>query len=565
MIRIRMMSISSLLAAVAMGAAACGDSPTGPVEEDPVDRAQEISELVTSASKFQEAQQWPARADSVSDMTAGTDTITDGNEVTTTEWIEETVHYSASANPDEFMMFNPLASVLWPGNLVQGNSIAGGVPNSIPIQDRAPGNIVLAIVSGDAAGSANSFSRTINNFRSSDVIQAMNEILAGYEGGTPARYSYSFEQAHSASQLYFDLGFGYAGPAVEIEGSFSFTKDNAESRMAVRLTQQFYTMVFDDPEGPSGVFGPGVTSQTLSPYTGDGNPITYISSVTYGRVYVLLYESEASIQELESALRFAYAGASGSAETAFNEVMSKTSVSIVQIGGDPQAGLETGAGQTAPDLEKIRSFLTEGANFSADNPGEPISYTIKYLRDASLVRMNNTMEYSVVQRTPISSSTEFTSSRFNLLFKDVLVVSTEDPFGADPGIRVRVYTIDGTSGARQDLWASATPNDDVAWGLEWDAPAGSDQALPPDAWTVPEFELPDDPNLSLYVEFHGAEFDPWPTGWQWDIVYRRYVYDPTQYRWRVAEGEWDHAYTSPPEATLKLSWELKRNGSMVTN
>ena len=62
-----------------------------------------------------------------------------------TDWKCDTIRYSASKNPNDFVMYNPTASVLWPGNLVQGNSLSSGIPTSIPVTKRQSGNISLAL------------------------------------------------------------------------------------------------------------------------------------------------------------------------------------------------------------------------------------------------------------------------------------------------------------------------------------------------------------------------------------------------------------------------------------
>ena len=97
-----------------------------------------------------------------------------------TTWNCVTKRYSASQNPDDFVMFNPLASVLWPGNLVQGASLASGIPTSIPVTKRQPGNIWLAIVTSGSSGAK--MYRTVEKMQPSYVNQAMNDILSEFGG-----------------------------------------------------------------------------------------------------------------------------------------------------------------------------------------------------------------------------------------------------------------------------------------------------------------------------------------------------------------------------------------------
>ncbi|MFI5234629.1 MAG: thiol-activated cytolysin family protein, partial [Gemmatimonadales bacterium] len=334
-----MRRLGLLFAVLATALAACNNDPSPTVTQDGTN----ITKLVDSSGKYHEG---PVSTDSTvtavdTTQTSRLDSI--NNLITDTTWVEQTIHVSAADNPDQFMMFDPNASTLWPGNLIQGQSIASGVPQSVPVSDRAPATVFLAIVSGDSSGSANKIFRTVNRPSGSSITQAMNDILSGYHGGTPAKYSFSMEQAYSASQINFTLGFGYTGPAANATGSFGFAMSNAKSRYVVRLTQQYFTMAMDDPQGAAGVFGSSVTAGSLAPYVGNGNPLCYISSVTYGRVFYLIYESQASSLQLQQALSFAYNGgvASGSiTDTAsFNQVMSQTQVQLFQLGGDPGAGL----------------------------------------------------------------------------------------------------------------------------------------------------------------------------------------------------------------------------------
>lgn len=85
--------------------------------------------------------------------------------------------YSLTKVPDRFVAVNPNADVLWPGSLVQGKSLAGGVLDPIPAH-RAPGTITLTL----ASGSGGTFFRKLEEPSLSSVMQAENEILAGCLG-----------------------------------------------------------------------------------------------------------------------------------------------------------------------------------------------------------------------------------------------------------------------------------------------------------------------------------------------------------------------------------------------
>ena len=291
-------------------------------------------------------------------------------------------------------MFNPLASVLWPGNLVQGESLASGVPTSIPVTKRQPGNISLAIVSSGSAGAT--MYRTVDKMQQSYVNQAMNEILSGFSGNGFAQYSFNMDFLKASEELEYKLNANFAGWGASAKAGFNFNSLDNKTRVLIKLYQSYYTMTYDDPQGLDGVFTPDITVNDLRDYTGNGNPICYISSVTYGRIYYVLYESTASEDSLRAALNASYKGFGVTAgvdlSAKFHNTMEKTDSRVFQIGGDAEGGISTGM---SLDLNAIRAFIEKGANFDARNTGAPISYTVKYLKNAKLVRMNNAMEYEI--------------------------------------------------------------------------------------------------------------------------------------------------------------------------
>ncbi len=345
--------------------------------------------------EFSEGTAYAKKLESVETNTNYVTTETNNDTIDSTRWVGTTKTYSAAENPEEFVMYNPMASVLWPGNLVQGDSLAGGVPNSIPVYKRLPATITLDIISGQT-----NLSRTVDQPSMSTVYQAMNDILAGYQGTTPANISYILADSYSAKQMEFDLGMGYSSGPVKLSASLGLDWNTQKRRVAVKLIQQFFTMTYQDPQGMDGVFTSNFTLSDIDPYIGPANPPCYISSVTFGRVYVIVYEANTSDFNLKTELNLAYnAGMSLDADARyqFDQTMRDVSVKLFMMGGDPQAALLSANPNSLTNYDTISNFLVGGANFSPTNIGVPISYTVKYLKNAKKVRMNSTLEYKVKQ------------------------------------------------------------------------------------------------------------------------------------------------------------------------
>lgn len=269
------------------------------------------------------------------------------------------------------------ADVIWPGNLIQGESVMNGNLAAIPLADkRAGGNIVLNVVSGQENMR---YYRTVTDMSGAGVVQAMNDILGPYNSGFPADVSYMQSAVSSEEEMAYHLDMRLEEFRAKSSGTFnSVNWTNSTNKIMVKLRQVFFTMSYDF-QGVQNVFSTNIEYSDLTPYVSKDNPPCYISSVSYGRYFILLYESNYSEYKLSNVLRKAYGSENQEAIT--NEetkIMRNANVYLVQVGGNPESGLETITG----DPEKIREFVGKGATFSKDNVGAPISYKVCYLSNA---------------------------------------------------------------------------------------------------------------------------------------------------------------------------------------
>jgi thiol-activated cytolysin len=305
--------------------------------------------------------------------------------------------YSLTKVPEKFVALNPNADVLWPGSLVQGKSMAGGILDPVPVK-RAPGTITLTL----ASGGGGPFFKKMDEPSLSAATQAQNEILASYTGKTPAKFSYSFQSIYSSEQLAVAVDANVEGTNWSAAAALSVDKKDEKSRFLIQFSQEYFTMAFDAPQGAAGVFAKGVTAEDLAPYAAAGTPPVYVSGVTYGRIFYILFESKASSLDLEAAVKGSYSGpsvsASGSASASWKQVINESTVKAYGLGGNAELAINAVTG--TDQFEKIRTFLVSGANFDKDNPGVPISYTIRHLTDASQVKLALTTEYTAKDCVP---------------------------------------------------------------------------------------------------------------------------------------------------------------------
>lgn len=307
--------------------------------------------------------------------------------------VKRTDHYSIVDNPMEFVTLDPW-DILWPGALVQGKSLTGGVPAGVPIyKKRRPGKIFLSMVSGNEEMDTWYKEIPLNG---ANVTQAMNELLSKHLDSNPARTAFEIETVSSTEQLALKLGVNLKLWGSKIEQSFGGNWNENKSYVAVKLNQVFFTMSYEGPDGGfKGAFTDDITIEDLKNFTGPDNPICYVNSVSYGRSFIMLYESSASSRSLEIAVKAAFIGQNVNASSTEAKTFNEAKCKMVQIGGDPVAGLETVFG----DFQKLQAFVINGAVVSSTNIGVPISYKLSHLVDNSTVRLSNTLEYDFTSQT----------------------------------------------------------------------------------------------------------------------------------------------------------------------
>ncbi|WP_108807305.1 thiol-activated cytolysin family protein [Aquimarina spinulae] len=330
------------------------------------------------------------------------------------KWLEEenciTKTISFDQNDSNFFLLDPNGSLLWPGNLLASRTIQEGSPSSIPIDGeyRNPIEVRINVLSGTPSFT----SRTINAPTAGKVQDSLNAILNNYyDSGAnfPASFQISIERIHNEQQLQVALKAGYSGPSVDVSGQLGINFNQKKTRYAVTLQQRFFTTSVSPKNkiiGKNGWFNNRVSPQDLNDYVTDyqnvsndkKNPSSYIESVTYGRLYTLIYESKEKALNVEAALKFAYKGignADSELETRYKKVFRNANVRVKQLGGNPADGIASSLSGLANNLDGVVNFLAKGANVSRQNPGYPISYKVNYVKNNRAFKVSQNIKYEV--------------------------------------------------------------------------------------------------------------------------------------------------------------------------
>lgn len=316
-----------------------------------------------------------------------------GNEEVPHRYVCTTKTVSVLDGNGTFPLFNSNADVIYPGALLQGKSLENATPSPIPVK-RAGGTISYDLNNGNLS----SFF-PVDEITKSKVQNGMNVIINGAVSAgnvVPANFQLDIVQVQSESQLALELGLKVKTFAVKAKASMTYNSSSSYNSFLVKLTQSYYTMSYDLPTSLEEIFHESVTPEKLSDYVAADNPATFISSVTYGRIFYMLVESTSSAREMEAKLNASYGkfgnSVSGSVEVdAFNS-LKNNKIKVIAYGGDAKGTFEL-TGETS--IGAIADKLAESTDIRA---GLPLSYVVRSVeRPDVIVGSRLATAYDVVE------------------------------------------------------------------------------------------------------------------------------------------------------------------------
>lgn len=267
----------------------------------------------------------------------------------------------------KFPLFSPNADVIYPGALLQGKTLSDATPDPIVVK-RAGGTISYNIVDG-----GDSFS--VAEVSKSSVQDAMGDVITSGSGIVPANFDIEIIQIESESQMALEMGLNVETLTTNVSADMSFSTDKTYNRTLVKLNQSYYTMSFDLPTSLDEIFDPSVTAEQLANYVQADNPATFISSVNYGRVFYMLFESTSSRTEMEAKLKVEYSAGLTSGDGHVNigaaDSLKNLKVKVIAYGGTTQGVFDLIG---VSDISTIAANIGSGTNILA---GQPLSYVVR--------------------------------------------------------------------------------------------------------------------------------------------------------------------------------------------
>ena len=313
--------------------------------------------------------------------------------------------YTLESNFDDVAILRPVSGVIYPGALVVGNQdMLDGAPNPIAI-DRSP--VTLTV---DLPGIGSNGVIEIDDPNNATVQVGLDEALDWWNNNAyldgyvnASNSSYQAATSYSSTQLSLDIGLNSAWATGSIASQMEFESSTTKRVASMVFKQVFYTVTMNTPQSidPSSVFGSNVTLENVQTIINENNPAAYVSSVNYGRIIMLRMETNNTDTNinLEAVMQYAtgVSDTEGTINSTFDEILENSSINIVTIGGNAEVTSSAVDAANITDGAGSLNYIITGENavYSANNPGVPIAYTIRYLNDNSIAKMGYTTDYTV--------------------------------------------------------------------------------------------------------------------------------------------------------------------------
>lgn len=272
------------------------------------------------------------------------------------------------------------ASYIYPGSLLRAASIASDEFATFSDYQRAPISVDLSFPSSLSIGTISSPS--LSNSR----IFLRNALMApDFLGTNIINYSDYMAAFSNYSEVKFAFGYNVNQSKLFSSTNSSFDYNSSGEYYSTKLmasyTVENFTYNMSDP-----VAGELIDMSAIPPNVFNGLSPVYINSVTYGRFGLLVLESNNFSSQMKSVF-----------EKVVKKILKKSTESYTQeektLFADCRITIYL-LGSTMgnnviqllinPNPEGVSDFISQNVGtFTASDPGVPIFYTAKYLKDNS--------------------------------------------------------------------------------------------------------------------------------------------------------------------------------------
>lgn len=307
------------------------------------------------------------------------------------------IDYNLESNAEEVAILRPTSGIVWPGALVKANvGLLNGMPEPLTL---APAPITLRV---DLPGMGEHGTFVVANPSNSSVQARLDEVLGwwndnAYQEGyvNPANSSYRTTTAYTSEQLALSVGLNVKWASGSVASQFNYSSSTTSSVAMMVYKQVFYTVTLDTPASPAAMFADSVMPSACVAQMSKDTPPAYVHAVNYGRIIMFRMEASEVVKsaDMEATMKYA-AGVSVdmNLESHYQSILQKSSMTAITIGGNAEVASQAVTAQSFGDLVPI--ITGSNAVYSKSNPGVPIAYTVRFLKDNTIAKMGYTTDYT---------------------------------------------------------------------------------------------------------------------------------------------------------------------------
>ena len=369
-----------------------------------------------------------------------TEITTDSSEGNGVVCITKLVKWGPQYFP-EIISLNPHDEIVFPGAVFNYESFQKGTYQPI-IGDRKP-----IIFSASLPGSGVDLVKTIEEPALSNFREALRDMLNPYTGVTPSKLSFTRKEILSEKHFALKIGGNLRSATFDIAAHFNFENSEVKSRLLIEFTQEYYSIDLDIP--PPGLENWFDTSLDNEDQLGEFSPV-YVSSVRYGRKVFVLVESKTmtynQLAGLDVNLNGVINGGSLVADQTMNKLLDDRSIKVAVMGGAADSGIKL-----IESIEQFNEFLHDGANFSSQSPGVPLSYTLRFVANNDIAKLQLYDEFQITECFPNTAEIEVP----DLTFLYPKHINGDGEFNSNgPNVEVKVWLKPNNS--NKELWLYTT-------------------------------------------------------------------------------------------------------------
>ncbi|ASZ09805.1 thiol-activated cytolysin family protein [Chitinophaga pendula] len=274
----------------------------------------------------------------------------------------------------------------YPGSIIRGNSIS--TMDFIPIAGYIPRPIRVGVTFPTTTPTGTIASPSLSETR----VFLRNSLLNAPGSGKQIS-SFSFELSRFTYYEEIKQSFGSNAKVKGIFSSSSSSSSWGQNKISkstgvvLKFTQKNFDISMDIPRDGQ-LIDPASNPNNFGQYS----PV-YVSSVTYGRMGIIVIESNYSFNDVNSAFskvtRKLFKSSSETLTTSEQQVIDNSEIQVFIVGGHGETEAQAISG-----YDSFVNYVAGGGEFSAADPGVPIAFTLRYLSDHSLFKTRFQVDFA---------------------------------------------------------------------------------------------------------------------------------------------------------------------------